>query len=160
MKENELDLKGYVSAEMVAEVCHCNQVYGKGDSVVPYIKHVGVVVRQVVELFGCHPRIQDVAWLHDVLEDGDIEVYNPENLLHYFCPTIVDAVKLLSKNYSDSYDSYIRGLLDDRDQGDGLAWKVKVADTLSNLEASVLSDEPRRINKYSRQLELLYYMEI
>lgn len=136
----------------IARAAHKGQRYG--DS--PYMDHVEAVVRQVVESFGCQPYLTDIAYLHDVLEDGDPEVYNAESLSKHTPRVVLDAVVLLSKNYSSHYANYIAGLVDDRDNGNQLAWKVKVADTLSNLTASVISDEPKRVIKYSKQLELLY----
>lgn len=140
------------TAKDIAIAAHHQQTYGDA----PYMDHVEAVVRQVVQSFGCQPYLTDVAYLHDVLEDGDPDKFNPMHLSKYVSRAVLNAVILLSKDYSSSYEEYIRRLVDDRDNGDQLAWKVKVADTLSNLAASVLSDEPKRVIKYSKQLELLY----
>jgi (p)ppGpp synthase/HD superfamily hydrolase len=136
-----------VSSEVLAESCHKDQMYG----CVKYIEHVKAVVRQVVESFGCHPYLEDVAWLHDVVED--CEGVTLDVLRQYGTPeVVVNAVDLLTKKDGVSYEDYINNLVEEGD----LAWKVKVADTLSNLAASVIDDESRRVKKYSLQLVKLY----
>lgn len=132
---------------MVAEACHEGQMYGK----FKYIEHVKAVVRQVEESFGCQPYLEDVAWLHDVVED--CEDCTLDLLKTYGVPEVVTrAVDLLTKKDEVSYEDYISALVEEGN----LAWKVKVADTLSNLSASVISGERGRVKKYSRQLAKLY----
>ena len=138
------------SAKQIAKVMHQGQKYGD----VPYWHHLEAVVLQVEQSFGCQPHLVDIAWLHDILEDTEMTV---EQLRVYEIPSVViEAVELLTKTKRVSYKDYIGGLVRDRGIGLGLAWKVKVADTLSNLAASVLSEEPTRVLKYSKQLGLLY----
>jgi hypothetical protein len=141
-----------ITANQLASAAHMHQRYGD----YPYIVHVESVGEQSLDLFPDTPHIKDVAWLHDVLEDGDPDVFNPKLLSAYVPAVVVDAVVLLSKNYAKDYSSYMEGLIQDRDSGTGLAWKVKVADTLSNLAASVASNESNRVLKYTRQLKRLY----
>ena len=138
------------SAKDIAIAMHHGQKYGD----VPYRYHLEAVVAQVIQSFGCQPHLEDIAWLHDILEDTEMTV---EYLMIYDVhPVVIEAVELLTKVKGVSYKDYIGGLVRDRDHGLGLAWKVKVADTLSNLAASVVSDEPKRVMKYSKQLKLLY----
>lgn len=40
--------------------------------------------------------------------------------------------------------------------GNDLAFKVKVADTYSNLTESIKCDDTKRVRKYSQQLDKLY----
>lgn len=140
--------------EDIARAMHQGQSYGKGDLEVPYVAHVEAVVRQVVESFGCEPYLTDIAWLHDVIEDT---VVTKDDLRAYKVPEVViQSVSILTKKDGQTYSQYIALLKDNRNDGDGKAWKVKVADTLSNLAASVLSDEADRVKKYSNQLVKLY----
>jgi len=61
---------------------------------------------------------------------------------------------LLNKNNClPSKFDYIKYI--DKIKVDTSARTVKIADTLSNLEASLLSGEMKRVNKYSKQLVLL-----
>lgn len=138
------------SAKDIAIAMHHGQKYGD----VPYWRHLEAVALQVEQSFGSQPYLADIAWLHDILEDTEMTV---EHLMIYDVhPAVIGAVELLTKTKGVSYKDYIKGLVRDRDRELGLAWKVKVADTLSNLAASVVSDEPKRVMKYSKQLELLY----
>lgn len=141
-----------ITAEVIAKAAHTHHRYGE----YPYMVHVESVVKQSLDLFPDTPYIEEVAWLHDVLEDGYPDVFNPKLLSAYVPTVVVDAVVLLSKNYAKDYSSYMEGLIQDRDSGTGLAWKIKVADTLSNLAASVASNERNRVLKYTRQLKKLY----
>lgn len=141
----------YYDPKVIAKVAHKGQKYGPVD----YMLHVESVVANTIKLFGCQPYITDVAYLHDTIEDcPDITV---EKLLELGAPEIVvGAVVSLSKNHFNNYEEYIEELVLDRDEGNGLAWKVKVADTMSNLMASVIDDNQKRVLKYTKQLELLY----
>jgi (p)ppGpp synthase/HD superfamily hydrolase len=88
-----------------------------------------------------------VAWLHDVLEDTETSLTDLED---HFGDEVGYQVLILSKDAPSSYDVYLRLIKKER-----VATLVKMADTLSNLEASILSGEMKRINKYSKQLALL-----
>jgi hypothetical protein len=71
-----------------------------------------------------------------------------------FGDTVTTICYLLNKNSSLPYDfdypKYIKEIK--------LCYEskiVKMADTIANLEASILSGELKRVNKYSKQLSLL-----
>lgn len=91
------------------------------------------------------------AWLHDVLEDTPV---THSQLYQEFGDTVTTICYLLNKNNSLPYDfdypKYIKEIK--------LCYEskiVKMADTIANLEASILSGELKRVNKYSKQLALL-----
>ena len=50
----------------------------------------------------------------------------------------------------EDYLAYIRFI-----KSDYSAWVVKLADTMCNLEASLISGEKKRVVKYAKQLALL-----
>lgn len=63
---------------------------------------------------------------------------------------MADAVVSVTKIKGESYKDYIK-----RVRANDLALKVKIADTLCNLEESVKIRDMKRIKKYTKQLELL-----
>jgi hypothetical protein len=135
-----------VTAKIIAHHFHKGQKYGDVD----YIVHVGDVVNRATNLYGDTPHIADVAWLHDVVEDCD--GCTLDTLRGYgVSEVVVKAVDLLTKKDGISYEDYIAELVNEG----GLALKVKVADTMCNIKSSMTSKESGRINKYTKQLELL-----
>lgn len=127
---------------------HGTQKYGK----MPYEYHLQQVVSKLIHWRDLGQwEITDeclaVAWLHDVIEDTDTSLTDLEN---YFSDEIGYQVMMLSKYGIEDYQTYI-----DIIKKNPIAKLVKMADTLSNLEASILSGEMKRINKYSKQLALL-----
>lgn len=136
-------------AKEFAIKAHGNQKYGK----MPYEYHLQQVVNKLIHWRDLGQwEITDeclaVAWLHDTIEDTDVTQYELEQ---YFGKEIAYQVLLLSKIGTHlTYHFYITRIKDSP-----VAKLVKMADTLSNLEASILSGEMGRINKYSKQLALL-----
>ncbi|CAM0043476.1 metal-dependent phosphohydrolase [Vibrio phage 184E37-3b] len=136
-----------LKAQMVAQFYHGDQKHGG----YPYEYHLEMVVKKVEDLYPESPKLkllQQVAWLHDVVEDTDID---PQFLLEEFGAEVTNAVMVVSKiEGEDLYDYY------DRVATNKLAFKVKVADTLSNLEQSCKESMTKRIFKYTNQIQELY----
>lgn len=122
----------------IATEAHAGQY--RRDGITPYIEHPKAVAERVEHLgdeYIC------VAYLHDVLEDGDEESYL-QKLYAEFPIEIVDAVVLLTRQKDMTYESYITNI-----KNNELARQVKVADMLSNL-----ADNPtdKQIKKYEKGL--------
>lgn len=135
-------------AKEFAIKAHGNQKYGK----MPYEYHLQQVVSKLIHWqdlgqWEVTDECLAVAWLHDVLEDTETSLTDLEQ---HFGDEVGYQVLMLSKDAPSSYDVYIRLI-----KKEGVAKLVKMADTLCNLEASILSGERKRINKYSKQLALL-----
>lgn len=136
------------NVEMVHKAClfatkaHGNQKYGRE----PYFVHLQDVVDMAVRLGG-NDLVEQVAWLHDVVEDTKVTV---EQLLKKFDVKVVVAVQAMTKRDGLSYDEYIEGV-----RRNPLALLVKKADTLCNLIQSTLQGNNKRIMKYTLQLQLL-----
>lgn len=135
-------------AKGLSRSMHEGQLYGGR----PYSYHIDCVVSKVNFLYGESPRLselQQVAYLHDILEDTELT----DEVLHEmrFAEDVVDAVVAISKvDGEDLFDYY------DRVSSNKLAFKVKVADTMSNLEHSCRESQTKRIFKYTKQLQELY----
>jgi (p)ppGpp synthase/HD superfamily hydrolase len=131
---------------------HGTQKYGK----LPYEYHLQQVVSKLtywrdLGQWNITDEMIAAAWLHDVLEDTST---SHTQLYQTFGDEITMTCYLLNKNncLPRKYD-YI--IYIDKIKVDNSARLVKMADTLANLEASILSGELKRINKYSKQLALL-----
>ena len=92
-----------------------------------------------------------VAILHDVVEDTDITF---EYLEKEFSDTIVEAIKLLTRDKSIPYDEYIMKLKDNE-----IAKKVKLADLLHNSNVNRLTQITEkdiiRNHKYKNAIRIL-----
>lgn len=135
-------------AKEFAIKAHGKQKYGK----LPYEYHLQQVVNKLMlwkdyDSFDVTDECLAVAWLHGVLEDTDTSLTDLEQ---HFGDEVGYQVLMLSKTVPSSYDVYIRLIKKEK-----VAKLVKMADTLCNLEASLLSGELKRVNKYSKQLALL-----
>lgn len=91
-----------------------------------------------------------VAYLHDIVEDTDMTLYDLL-VVHRFSQDIVDAVDAITKQPNETRKQYLV-----RCKQNNIAHKVKIADTLANLDASVSSCDAWRVEKYSKQLIELY----
>lgn len=140
---------------------HKDQKYGSK----PYLFHLKYVadnVNKIVKLtndknkYFNYPELKNdseklniIAYFHDLLEDtncSELEIFE-------FCKNneIVEAVKLLTKQKENfDYNLYIENI-----KTNNLARIVKIADTLSNLECSIIDCNIRLIKKYNKQLSLL-----
>ena len=142
----ELTYKHLELAYKVAMDAHAGQKYGKRDY---YFAHVCAVEDKVQELFGECLKLRIVALQHDNLEDSD--KYTIEDMVEYFDTEIADAILAITKVEGESRNKYI-----ERVKQNELALKVKICDTLCNLEASIKIQDAKRIVRYSEQLAKLY----
>jgi len=120
----------------------------------PYLLHP---LRVMMSLETDDERIVGV--LHDVVEDGPgwtFERLEKEG----FSPTVLDALRLVTKRPEDEGDSevvYVAFVR--RAKGNKIARRVKTADILDNLNASRLSvlteKDTRRMNRYLAALREL-----
>lgn len=115
-----------------------------------YMHHIMDVVDKVGKLFHAGESLSSyitlciVATLHDIIEDTE---YTYEQCLEDFDYTVAGSVRAISKREGQSHEDYIKAV-----KQDYYAHKVKIADTLCNLEASIVSQEKKRIKKYTQQL--------
>lgn len=125
----------------IARTLHDGQM--RYDGVTPYISHVEKVVNTV----GKDKYLQCVAWLHDTIEDTDVDLETFESL--GIERGIISRTLVLTHKPEDTYNEYIRIIRDTPLSG---CVKVKIADIVSNL-----SDEPshRQIDKYYKALLIL-----
>lgn len=130
---------------------HLGQKYGDK----PYTYHLRMVEEKAQELFSEHLSEKDQLKLsiaslgHDLAEDTKVTV---DSLLDQgFDVDTLRAIGLVTKREGVGYKEYLRAL-----SRDLLAWRVKVADTYSNLTESIKDGNMKRSRKYSKQLELLY----
>lgn len=138
---------------------HDGQMYGH----LPYIAHLIEVdnlvtriykkVKSPGEPYSKEPGdemdcLRAIAFLHDILEDTDT---SEQDLVNFgFNANVVRAVVLLTKEVETSYKDYIWLI-----KGNPLALKVKLCDTSANLRNSIKEGNIKRINKYSKQIQLL-----
>ena len=90
-----------------------------------------------------------VAQLHDNLEDS--YEFDSEYLYKVFGVEITDAVIAITKDKNESRNQYI-----ERVKQNDLALKVKICDTICNIEESIKIQDVKRIVRYSEQLAKLY----
>jgi (p)ppGpp synthase/HD superfamily hydrolase len=143
----------------LAIVYHEGQMYGD----VSYLVHLIEVDRNVVhmyanvklpsEQFSKEPGdevdcLRAIAFLHDIIEDTDCTCDTLTEL--GICVDVVDAVKAITKHEGQSYKDYIEAV-----KANPLALKVKLCDTAANLSNSLKDMNIKRINKYTKQIQLL-----
>jgi (p)ppGpp synthase/HD superfamily hydrolase len=141
-KEKMRDMKSIHRASLFASLAHLDQKYGRE----PYFVHLQAVADMTIRLGG-DDIAEQVAWLHDVIEDTAVNV---ETLLENFGIKVAVAVQLLSKQENIPYEEYIKQV-----RSNPIALLVKKADTLCNLTQSTLQGNRKRIMKYTTQLQLL-----
>ena len=138
-------------AKGLSRAGHEDQMYGGR----PYSYHIDCVVSKVGFLFGESPKLSSlkiVAYLHDLLEDTST---SPSDLFAYgFSQEIVDAIVAISKIDGESLEDYYVRVVKNK-----LAFKVKIVDTLSNLEHSCPESQTKRIKKYTNQIQRLYELK-
>lgn len=135
-------------AKEFAIKAHGDQKYGK----MPYEYHLQQVVSKLTywrdlgqwEITDTHLA---VAWLHDVMEDTNTTFWDLSDL---FSSVVATPVMLLSKHEDETREEYLLTI-----KSHPVSKIVKIADTFCNLEASILSGEMKRVNKYSKQLASL-----
>ena len=113
---------------------------------VPYIFHPIHLAEQMDTEEECI-----VALLHDVVEDTEVTF---EDLEKEFSKTIIDAIRLLTRDKSVDYMEYVKNL-----KSNTIARKVKLADLRHNSDPTrlikITDKDIERINKYKRAIELL-----
>lgn len=144
----------------LAVKAHKDQKYGE----LPYVYHLAQVDNIVThayapknmkpsEPFSKHPgdemdNLRAIAFLHDVLEDTDYSTIDLS--IAGVSEVVLEAVIAITKVEGESYEDYIKKVLENP-----LATKVKLCDTSANLMNSIKEGNTKRINKYSKQLQLL-----
>ena len=118
-----------VLAIELAEYHHKGEFYGSSN--LEYTYHLSNVVDKVKFLHGTEACITDlyvVAWLHDIIEDTEC---SENDLRVSFGDSIADSVMAITKIEGESLHEYYLRVISNE-----IAFKVKIADTLSNLEHS------------------------
>ncbi|UUW39739.1 hypothetical protein VP14_052 [Vibrio phage VPMCC14] len=131
-------------------VAHHGQKYGDKS----YTYHLRMVADNTIELFPStckkfKAKLYTTALGHDLIEDT--HVTKDVLIASGYDDEVVEAIDLVTKKEGLSYKDYLKKLSDNE-----LAWKVKVADTYSNMTQSIVDGDTKRVRKYSSQLELLY----
>ena len=128
-----------MTAQEIATLAHQGQF--RRDGVTPYIEHP----EAVAAVFPEDSWQNEIAWLHDVIEDTD---WTAQDLLdNGINGLVVDAVMTLTHQKGESYEDYIARIsLDD------WATQVKLADIAANL-----ADSPteRQRKKYAKAISYL-----
>lgn len=144
-----------IETYVLARQWHDGQMYGDE----PYIWHLENVVAKVKTLYQTDenlPLLIRLAYLHDLFEDtscseSDVRDHLSESGLEpEFLERLLLGMKAISKKDDESRNQYLVRCSTNAD-----ALKVKIADTLSNLECSIRTGELRRIKKYANQIERL-----
>ena len=126
LKEDSENLR---RALMFATEKHKGQKRIGGDD---YITHP-MAVCDIVKNMGYDESYQITALFHDLLEDTDA---TEEEILAYGSPEILEAVKLLTKTEGYVMSEYIRAIKENP-----IAFAVKAADRLHNLQCAVVTNE-------------------
>lgn len=133
-----------VLARALAYKFHEGQKYGE----YPYTYHLECVANSVSGgNFSGVDSLGVIAMLHDILEDTKCTTATLSALFDHH---IVDAVVDLTKFGDESYEDYIATV-----KANPLAKKVKMHDTLCNLQESLVGGDMKRVVKYSKQMQLL-----
>lgn len=133
-------------AHDIAELAHRGQTY---DGSLDYLKfHVHGVCEKYLVLFGRYRDVGHVvAVLHDVVEDSSVTTCE---IIDTFGSEVGDAVHAITKLNGEHQLDYLA-----RCCANEIARKVKIADTLFNLEYSIKKQDKKRIEKYTSQLSFL-----
>lgn len=124
---------------------HATQRY---DEVYDYFNfHIRGVVEKYQEIFGGVNLGVCVAYLHDVVEDTGCELYMVRS---NFGDEVADAVDAITKRKGEARSQYIA-----RCKLNEMAKKVKVCDSIFNMEYSIKKGELERASMYAKQIERL-----
>ncbi len=131
-------------AIQIAINAHSGQV-DKGSS--PYILHLIRVMNA-----GATTEEKICGMLHDLVEDTDWTFEQLRN--EGFDERIIEALKCLTKNEGEGYDSFIQRVITN-----SIAIKVKLSDLQDNMDIRRLSEitekDRERLNKYLRAYKYL-----
>ena len=135
----------------IARSAHAGQF--RRDGVTPYINHP----QEVASHFWEGTFQNEIAWLHDVLEDSAI---TPELLKEFGVHTLViKAVEYLTHEKGQPYFEYISSLMTATRQNSNdaiaarMALQVKLIDIAVNLGDS---PTPRQVKKYAGALKIIH----
>src|SRR5215207_1886822 len=131
-------------ARELAVLAHGAQVDRDGS---PHIDHVA----RVAGVAGSTDAFQRVAWLHDVIEDTDID---PEVLRRRLPETEWEALCLLTHDDAVPYDDYVDAIIRAPGDGGALARAVKESDLLDNLRRCCAARD-RAVGRYGSALARL-----
>ncbi|MBV1861611.1 MAG: HD domain-containing protein [Nannocystaceae bacterium] len=126
------------TARAFAAEAHGTQTYGSE----PYVVHLDAVAALVPD----EPDLRAVAYLHDVLEDTDVEQHT---LAQRFGPEVAEAVALVTDPQAPNRRARKAKLharlsvLGVDSPASALALHVKVADRLANVRCCTQSGDPR-----------------
>lgn len=109
-----------------------------------YITHP-IAVYEMVKKQGYGEDYQITALFHDLLEDTDA---TESEIVEYGNQNVLTAVKLLTKGKGYDMKSYIENI-----KNNPIAFAVKSADRLHNLQCAVVADEKFRKRYVSETLE-------
>ena len=121
--------ESYKLALEFAKAKHKGQKRIGGDD---YITHP-IAVAEIVKNQGFDENYQIAALFHDLLEDTDA---TEEEILKYGSNKILDAVTLLTKKKGYVMAEYISAI-----KQNPIAFAVKAADRLHNLQCAIVTDE-------------------
>lgn len=124
---------------MVFAEKHLSGVVDKaGDSIFNHCLRVSDRVRTSFEM--------DIAWLHEVIEDGGVTV---DELRDRFGNEVAEAVDAISRREGESYMDYIK-----RCSLNKTARTVKIADLKDNMDITrlkkITEDDLKRLKKYHK----------
>ena len=123
------DSESFQQALEFAKAKHKGQKRIGGDD---YITHP-IAVSEIVKSQGFDKNYQITALFHDLLEDTDA---TQEEILKYGNQEILEAVKLLTKKKGYDMAEYVSGI-----KQNPIAFAVKAADRLHNLQCAIVADE-------------------
>ncbi len=113
--------------------------------------HIAHVAR-VADLAGSSAAYQRVAWLHDVIEDTDID---SQELRKRLPGAEWDALCLLTHDEADSYEQYIEAIARADGEAGALARAVKESDLLDNVRRCCAARD-HAVGKYGAALARLW----
>ena len=125
MEDNEILQRALIFAKEK----HDGQKRIGGDD---YISHP-IAVSEIVKRQGFDENYQITALFHDLLEDTDA---TEEEILKYGNQEILEAVNLLTKKKRYDMSEYISAI-----KRNPIAFAVKAADRLHNLQCAIVTDE-------------------
>lgn len=126
-------------AEEIARRAHRHQKGKYADAGCPYIDHVERVVAGVEGA-----EAKTAAWLHDVVEDTEVDILSLHAL--GFSHAVTSAVSWLTRNKGIPYQRYIEHLAE---AGDPIEKAVKISDLRDHLRDGC---PPHLRTKYERAL--------
>ncbi|EKO3439441.1 hypothetical protein NTE19_003333 [Vibrio fluvialis] len=141
-----------LSSREIAEEWHKGQMYGDRQ----YITHIEDVSNKVLSMYSTNEHFTlliHTAYLHDLFEDTDCTEQEVRERMGEYgqIDTLIEALHAITKQENESREDYLT-----RCSQNPISLKVKIADSMANLESSFRTGESRRINKYIKQLDQLH----